>query len=183
MSNTVIPDTAGSAEISERFEINHVRVHSQRSFAEVKKTLETVLKRLTEQVAAALGRGDVAAAREELERIEKPTGLSILYQLDHGGALMLRGGARQAIQYGIGNVLTATDMSQHNLGAALYAPLRVLVYGVADGTVIEFDQPSTLFAIFGHPHIKEVGLKLDRQLMAVVRYAAGLTNVAPDGNV
>jgi Domain of unknown function DUF302 len=37
--------------------------------------------------------------------------------------------ARKAVQYEIGNPLTATRMTQHQLPAALYAPLRILLWG------------------------------------------------------
>ncbi len=183
MTDLESTDRDAAAVTSQLFEVNHIRIHAKRQFDDVRKMLESILKRLTEKPAEAFGRCDVAAARKELERIGSPSGLSILYQLDHGVALQLRGQDRQAIQYGIGNVLTATEMSQHHLGAALYAPLRVLVYGVADGTVIEFDQPLTQFAVFGNKDIKEVGLRLDRQLMAVVRYVTGETDVEPRADV
>jgi hypothetical protein len=37
---------------------------------------------------------------------------------------------RKAVQYEIGNPLTATRMTRHRMAAALYAPLRVLRKGV-----------------------------------------------------
>jgi uncharacterized protein (DUF302 family) len=177
MSNTDSTDLDALPETTERFLVDHVRLRSKHAFSAVKDALETSLARLSEKAIAALRTGDVTTAREELERLASPSGLTILYALDHGGALILRGSSRKAIQYGIGNVLTATEMTQHMLGAALYAPIRVLVYQVEDGTVIEFDRPSTFFAVCGHREITEVAQRLDRQLRDVLWHAAGLTEI------
>jgi uncharacterized protein (DUF302 family) len=176
MSNTDSTDRDASAETTERIQVDHVRIRSKRTFSAVRETLETSLARLNEQGVAALRNGDLVMARDELERLAAPSGLTVLYSLDHGSALVLRGGTRKAIQYGIGNVLTATEMTRHKSSAALYAPIRVLVYEVEDGTVIEFDQPSGLFAVCGHRDITEVAYRLDRQLRDVLRYAAGLSH-------
>jgi uncharacterized protein (DUF302 family) len=172
-----------SSETSEKFLVTHVRIHSRRSFSVVKEAIEASLARLSELASTAVRNGDVVAARDELERLAMPSGLTILYSLDHGSALILRGGARKAIQYGIGNVLTATEMSQYKLSAALYAPIRVLVFEAMDGTVIEFDQPSSLFALCDDRKVDEVARRLDGQLSAVLRHAAGLGNVPRAGGI
>ena len=45
-------------------------------------------------------------------------------------------------------------MTRHDIRAALYAPLRVLVYEADDrSTRIEFDQPSSLFGQFNNPAV------------------------------
>jgi uncharacterized protein (DUF302 family) len=38
------------------------------------------------------------------------------------------GRANKAVQYEIGNPLTASKMTRHQLAAGLYAPLRVILY-------------------------------------------------------
>ena len=74
----------------------------------------------------------------------------IFLVFDHGAALNMVGARRNAKQYLIGNPLTAIQMSQHDIRAALYAPLRVLVYEQKAGqTIVEYDQPSSLFGQFG----------------------------------
>ena len=46
------------------------------------------------------------------------------------------------MQYEIGNPLTATRMTQHQLPASLYAPLRVVLYeNEAGHAVFEYDCP------------------------------------------
>jgi Domain of unknown function DUF302 len=47
---------------------------------------------------------------------------------DHGALLRLAGQKRKAIQYVVGNPVFALQMTQHDIRASLYAPLRVLIY-------------------------------------------------------
>ena len=47
---------------------------------------------------------------------------------DHGALLQIAGSRRNALQYDIGNPLTASKMTRHQLPAALYAPLRVVLF-------------------------------------------------------
>jgi hypothetical protein len=43
-------------------------------------------------------------------------------------------------------------MTQHDIRASLYAPLRVLIYENEEGkTCVEYDKPSSLFGQFGAP--------------------------------
>jgi uncharacterized protein (DUF302 family) len=68
--------------------------------------------------------------------------------------LRITGQSRQALQYDIGNPLTATGMTQHQLSAALYAPLRVLLYeNEAGHAIFEYDRPSSLFGQFGDERV------------------------------
>lgn len=64
-------------------------------------------------------------------------------------------------------------MTRHDLRAALYAPLRVLVFENARGdTVVEFDQPSSLFGQFGNAEVTAVGQALDAKLARAIEIAA-----------
>ena len=155
--------------MSQRVSIEHIRIISTRTFTEAKAALEAKVQRYDDRIAALLRNGETERAREELEKLAAPTGLTILQSLNHGVALALRGGRRNAIQYGIGNVLIATEMTRHQLAAGLNAPIRVLLYEGPGGTaVIEYDRPSTLFAPFGNKAIDGVASRLDVQLQTVL---------------
>jgi hypothetical protein len=53
-----------------------------------------------------------------------------------------------ASRYEIGNPLTASKITRHQLAAALYAPLRVVLYDDADGRgIFEYDKPSSPFGV------------------------------------
>jgi uncharacterized protein (DUF302 family) len=72
---------------------------------------------------------------------------------------------RKALQYVVGNPLHAIRMTQHAIGASLYAPLRVLLYENDEGKAcVEYDRPSSLFAQFGDDRIAEVASSLDQKL-------------------
>ncbi|MGN6453300.1 MAG: DUF302 domain-containing protein [Steroidobacteraceae bacterium] len=62
-------------------------------------------------------------AVQRLKAAEGAEELMIFSVLDHGAALNMLGARRNAKQYLIGNPLTAIQMSQHDIRAALYAPL------------------------------------------------------------
>jgi uncharacterized protein (DUF302 family) len=69
------------------------------------------------------------------------------------------------MQYLVGNPLFAIQMTQHDIRAGLYAPLRVLIYEDETGkTFVEYDRPSTLFGQFGNTKVTEVAAMLDRKL-------------------
>lgn len=108
------------------------------------------------------------------QRLEAAPELSIFLTRDHGALLRLYGRARNAVQYEIGNPLTASTMTRYDLAAALYAPLRVVVYEKdGGGSRIEYDLPSTLFGQFGDERITEVGRGLDVALARALSAAAG----------
>ena len=86
--------------------------------------------------------------------------------------LRLAGQTKKAVQYLLGNPLFAVRMTQHDIRAGLYAPLRVLVYEDEGGkTCIEYDRPSSLFGQFGHASVTEVATMLDRKLEQLVAEA------------
>jgi hypothetical protein len=56
-------------------------------------------------------------------------------------------------------------MTQHRMAAALYAPLRVLLYENETGrAVFEYDRPSSLFGQFGDERVTAVARELDASL-------------------
>ena len=60
-------------------------------------------------------------------------------------------------------------MTQHDIRASLYAPLRVLIYENAEAkTCVEYDRPSSLFGQFGNDSVVPTAAMLDRKLGALV---------------
>jgi uncharacterized protein (DUF302 family) len=87
--------------------------------------------------------------------------------------LQIVGSRRNALQYEIGNPLTASKMTRHRLPAALYAPLRVVLLEDEQGRgIFEYDKPSSFFGQYGDERVTEVGRYLDDTLEAVLRNAA-----------
>ena len=150
--------------------VEHIKISSQRSFAEVRQRLEDTLPRLDASIVEALRTGDQKRATEYERRGPK---LSIFEQRDHGSLLETFGSRRNALQYEIGNPLTASTMTRYQLAAALYAPLRVVLFEDDQGKgVFEYDKPSSFFGQYGDDRVTAVGRDLDVELETALRKAA-----------
>src|SRR6266849_3938022 len=162
--------TTQSSVTSQPIAIEHIRISSRRPFAEVRRKLERMVPKLDPGIAEALGSGDQRRAKDYEENGPK---LSIFGERDHGALLQIAGGRCNALQYDIGNPLTASKMTRHQLSAALYAPLRVVLFEDEQGRgLFEYDRPSSFFSQYGEEGVTEVGRYLDATLEAVLRNAA-----------
>ena len=150
--------------------VDHVRRTTDRPFEEVAKAFERQLGRFEPDVYKALAAsGDAEGARAKIEAMAGPSGFMLFGTNDHGALLRLAGQKRKAIQYVVGNPLLALQMTQHDIRAGLYAPLRVLIYEDGQGkTCVEYDRPSSLFGQFGNDRIAPTAIMLDKKLEALV---------------
>jgi hypothetical protein len=149
--------------------VEHVEIASTKTFAEVEATLERSIPQIDPSIMQALAKGDSKRAKELAHGSE----LFIFEKRDHGILLRSAGQTRKALQYEIGNPITAASMTQYQLPAALYAPLRVVLYeNASGGATFEYDLPSTLFGQFGDERVTAVGLKLDAELERTLHHAA-----------
>ena len=111
-------------------------------------------------------------AKAKIAAMAGPSGFMLFSTSDHGALLRLAGQKRKAIQYVVGNPVFALQMTQHDIRASLYAPLRVLIYENEEGkTCVEYDRPSSLFGQFGNAEITAVAVMLDGKLEALVSAA------------
>ena len=153
--------------------IEHVQVETEKPFAEVAAALEARVGKFDPAVYEQL-RGGAApeAVRARIEAMAGPSGFMLFRTSDHGALLRLAGQTRKAVQYLLGNPLFAVRMTQHDIRAGLYAPLRVLLYEDDGGkTCVEYDRPSSLFGQFGSASVTEVATMLDRKLEQLVAEA------------
>jgi hypothetical protein len=152
-------------------EVTHVAIESQKAAADVRASLETLIPPIDEEIPLLLSDGITDRLKQRLEAAPE---LSVFLKRDHGMLFGLYGEVRDAVQYEIGNPLTASRMTRYQLAAGLYAPLRVIVYEKADGgSCIEYDLPSSLFVQFGDDRITEVARGLDVALARALSAAAG----------
>ena len=150
--------------------VEHIKISSERSFAEVRRRLEGTLPKLDASIPEVMRSGDQKRAKDYEENGAK---LSIFEERDHGVLLRIFGSRRNALQYEIGNPLTASKMTRYQLPAALYAPLRVVLFENEQGRgVFEYDKPSSFFGQYGDERVSQVGRYLDATLEAVLRNAA-----------
>src|SRR6516162_6602689 len=155
---------------SQTISVEHVKISSERSFAEVRRRLEDTLPKVDVSIADALRSGDQKRATEFDENGPK---LSIFEQRDHGSLLQIFGGRRNALQYEIGNPLTSSKMNRYKLSAVLYAPLRVVLFEDERGkAVFEYDKPSSFFGQFGDDRVTAVAHDLDVELETALLKAA-----------
>ena len=104
-----------------------------------------------------------------LQSLEGSAGLIIFNIENHGALLNITSKPRKAKQYVIGNPLIAIQMTVHDIRAALYAPLRMIVYENDDEKVFaEYDLPSSLFGQFGNDKILQVARGLDAKLFHAI---------------
>lgn len=60
-------------------------------------------------------------------------------------------------------------MTQHEIKAALYAPLRFIIYvDKPNNVTVEYDLPSTLFGQFKNEQLTKVALEFDQKLLNLV---------------
>jgi hypothetical protein len=152
------------------FSVEHVRIESTKSFANVRAALERTVPKLDPTLLKALADGDVERASREKQQGPE---LSIFQVRDHGALLAIAGKKHNALQYDIGNPVTASLMTRYQLSAALYAPIRVVLYENDAGRgVFEYDQPSTTFGQFGDERVTAVARGLDASLERALLGAA-----------
>jgi len=153
--------------------VDHVSLAMDKPFEDVTETFLRQLGRFDPDVYKALAEGgDAEGAKARIGALAGPSGFMLFATHNHGALLRLAGQKRKAIQYVVGNPLFAFQMTQHDIRASLYAPLRVLIYENNEGkTCVEYDKPSSLFGQFGNDRISPTAAMLDTKLEALVAAA------------
>ena len=152
----------------------HVNISTEKSFDAVTSAIE---KQLGHYDGAAVAQAIAAKLpAEEIESkihaMEGSSGFMLFTVRDHGQLLSLKGKQAFARQYEIGNPLIAIEMTQEDLRAAEYAPLRVLIYvGDDHMTHIDYDLPSTVFGRLHSTGVDKVAKGLDEKLSALIANA------------
>ena len=162
----VMPTNTSASEVK----VQHRSLVIERDYEEFTGRLEQILGRFVPSKLKSL---TPDGAMEALRSMEGEQGFMIINIFDHGADLLMVGQRRKAKQYLIGNPLVAIQITRYDIRAALYAPLRVLVFESEPGrTVVEFDQPSTLFGQFGRNEVTAGAVESDGKLDRVIAKAA-----------
>ena len=158
------------ASAASEVKVQHRSLLIERGYEEFTERLEQILGRFVPSKLKGL---TPEGAMEALKSMEGEQGFMIINIFDHGADLLMVGQPRKAKQYLIGNPLVAIQITRYDIRAALYAPLRVLVFESEPGcTVVEFDQPSTLFGQFGRNEVTAEAVESDGKLDRVIARAA-----------
>jgi uncharacterized protein (DUF302 family) len=168
-SGRTVPSMATKSSASE-VKVQHRSLLIERDYDEFTGRLEQILGRFVESKLNGL---TPDGTMEALKSMEGEQGFMIIKILDHGADLLMVGQRRKAKQYLIGNPLVAIELTRYDIRAALYAPLRVLVFEPEPGrTVVEFDRPSTLFGQFGQKEVTAGAVESDGKLDRILEEAA-----------
>jgi hypothetical protein len=152
-------------------EVVHVTITCGRPFEGVRDALVKDVPALDPQLMELL----IGANAAEIEERRSAGPKLWLFQMrDHGALVAAEGHAKKAVQFEIGNPLTAERMTRHRPAAGLYAPLRLVLFEDEQGrAVFEYDLPSSLVGQFGDGRVAKTGRELDDELKQVLMAAAG----------
>lgn len=160
-------DERASAPSVTSSSVTHINLTSSKSFDAVTAAMEKQLGRMDANKFAAAMKPPLGAANAEsqIKAMEGGSGLMLFVIRDHGQLLALKGKKVLARQYEIGNPLVALEMTQDNILAGEYAPLRVYVYvGTDNLTHVDYDLPSSVFGRFKSSQVDRVAKGLDQKL-------------------
>ena len=161
----------GYPRLLRKVAIDHCALECARPFDEVHSALVESLPALKPELSDILSRGE---RDKVVHAVRDGPKLWLFLVRNHGGLTAADGLKSKAMQYEIGNPLTAERMTRNVLAAALYAPLRVVLYEGASGRAIfEYDRPSSLFGQFDDEQVTQVGRELDVELETVLQAAGG----------
>jgi len=150
--------------------VQHISINAKSGFDLITKNLENALGKLDLKVIAKLREDPKFVEKKIKSDMQGAEDLILFGSFDHGALLGVSGKSGHAMQYVIGNPLIANLMTQHDMRAGLYAPLRVLIFENPDKSVqIEYDLPSSLFGQFGIREIDEVAVSLDQKIERLIK--------------
>ena len=162
------------------FEGKRVKFESDRSFEQVREELHSLVPKTmpTETYPEAMKKAG-GLNRATFESVVQSQlgeyGFMLFHEFDFSIWLPLYGVNRKVARLILGNPLIAITMIRHDVDAALFTPVELLLResDTGEGSAIIYDLPSSLIAIRENPPLLDVALELDRKLEAVVRRAMG----------
>ena len=161
----MIKATSNVSRMEEEYPINLLTFDSSKPFDEVISEFEKQLGKFDQNQALS----SPADFPEYVKRMEGTSGLMILAMLEMGVLPALVSSSTRARQYLVGNPLIASKMALHDTLAALYAPIRVLIYTRERKTCISYDQPSATFGRLGSNDILQTSKDLDQKFETLAR--------------
>jgi len=157
-------------KIQSTFSVTHIQVVLPRSFEDVTALLEHRLGKLDQSVFSKVDTAEGILSR--IKAMEGPDGLMLFNVADHGMVLALHGKPARARQYVLGNPLVAAQMTQKDIRAGLYAPLRLYVYADGGQTKLEYDLPSSLFGQWSNEEVSRVAEDLNKKMESLLDYVS-----------
>lgn len=156
--------------------IEHRVIASNQPYTKVLEALETRLgsledwRAIVQQIQLLVTTGATwEKVTETIEQHIGMSGLTLFNKVEHTPLLTLAGKTSRAIQYTAGNPLLAIQMTRISPEAALYAPLRFVVYENEEGqTFVAYDNFATLLAQYQREEINRVAQIVEQKLEALI---------------
>ena len=156
-------------------QVKRVRFKSRRSFDEVLQRLHQLVPAAItpEQYPAAM----VKAGGVSLESFEKvvgsqtgQSGFMLFAEFDYHQWLWLYGIQRKLARWILGNPVIAITVIRHDLEAALFAPVELLLVEDEnrEGVTVIYDLPSSLMVTRENPPLLEAAVALDAKLQDLI---------------
>jgi uncharacterized protein (DUF302 family) len=151
-----------------------VTIHSEKSFFEVTKAIESRLQRFSiAKLMEYVTHGDREGLEAYVDEVSAPTKFSIFWSFEQGSTMRLAGIPIESKFYLVGNAVIARGLFRYSGAAGLGAPVRVCVSQRDGGqTRIDMDLPSAFFKKFPEMRESDVPDLLDAEMVKVFEDAA-----------
>ncbi|MFZ1128014.1 DUF302 domain-containing protein [Methanoregula sp.] len=159
--------------------VKHFVIASDRSYEAVREALNEQLGKQADWKKIAQ---EMKTTNPEWKQISKiitrqmgPSGFAVFSKIEFGPLLALKGSPAKAVQYLIGNPLLALMMIERVPEAALYAPLKLVLYEDPAGSVfIAYDSFASQLDQYPDPAIAPVAHLVEKKLgEMIVKVATG----------
>lgn len=161
-------------------EIIRLRFDSDRSFDAVREALLSRMGRIaSDDIARALASAKTPANFERaMDGFTGPSGFMLFSEINHSHYLPLYGVKRRATRLVFGNPAVAATMTQHDVVAALFAPVGLLLFEADDGagSTVIYDLPSSLMQAQTNPALLAAAQALEAKMLALVGEATGVAS-------
>ena len=150
------------------FNAQRVQYQTARCFDDVLSSLRKHVGHTT--IGEVIQQGAGGATREEFEkRVEAlagDSGFMLFLEVKHSEWLRTFGINRKVIRWVFGNPIIAHTMIRHDITAALFAPVELLLYEneSGGGSTILYDLPSSFMVLDENPPLLKAAKALDQKL-------------------
>jgi uncharacterized protein (DUF302 family) len=150
---------------------------------ETSASLDDVIRRLRglmgqTNVPEVVGLAQTVSSEEEYvreisKRFVGESGFMLFSEIDHGTWIGRFGIKRRVLRWILGNPLIAITMIRHDIAAALFVPVEILLAERlgGQGTTVTYVRPSSLMAIGDNPELLTAAQALDGKLNSLISRA------------
>jgi uncharacterized protein (DUF302 family) len=153
-----------------RFDGIRIRVDSDKTYEQVVDALLSEIGENPESITdlPAAFFEDWGSFATEITRHLGSSGFMLMHLIDHGEWLATAGINRKALRAILGNPLIAITMLRHDLTAALFAPVELLLLEEDHNrSSLTYVKPSSLMVVDDNPPLRAAALALDEKLAAL----------------